>query len=125
MLKMKLSYILLFLTVGLVVIISACTKDTVTNVEGMCDTSAVTYSSDVADILNASCAITGCHVSGSQTPLMSDFASASAASTAPNFLGAIKHEAGFTPMPFPPGSSQLEPCKIEMLEAWVEAGSPE
>lgn len=122
---MKLTYQTFVVLVGIFVIISACTKDSIEKNEESCDTVDVTYTSHVAEILNASCAVSGCHVGGGQSPLLVDFLSASEASTSPNFIGSIKHEAGFTPMPFPPGSSQLEQCNIDIIDAWITAGSPE
>jgi len=39
------------------------------------------------------------------------------------FLGAIKHEPGFSPMP--QGQTQLSQCQIENIEAWINNGFPE
>lgn len=37
-------------------------------------------------------------------------------------LGAVRHEAGFSPMP--QGAPQLVDCDIERIAAWIDAGAP-
>jgi len=104
---------------GLVIVIFSCTQDMID--PSACNTSEVTYTDDVASIINGSCAVPGCHVGG-QSPLLTDFASTAVGATGPEFLPRINHEEGFSAMP-PAG--MLEQCEIDIITAWIAAGTPE
>jgi len=113
---------LLFSALLVSVIFVACNKDD----EDPCDTTDVTYTNDVASILNASCAVSGCHVDGNEANAFFSLESYEQAKTAAGFgkmVGAISHEDGFTAMPY--GSDKLEQCSIDKISAWIEDGTPE
>lgn len=83
-----------------------------------CDVSAITYSNDVLPIINASCATTGCHVSGGTGP--GDF-------TNYNELKAKVDNGTFNTrvlvqQNMPPNSS-LSDCELQTLEAWIDSGA--
>lgn len=87
-----------------------------------CDTMDVSFSSDVIPILRNNCF--SCH-SKSNSP---DFANGlsledyeDVVAMSDRIVGAIKHNDGFIPMP--QGKEQLDSCKIETVEAWVNQGS--
>jgi len=40
-------------------------------------------------------------------------------------VGAINHETGFLPMPYPVGSAKLDQCDIDKVTAWITNGAPE
>lgn len=86
----------------------------------------VTYTDDVSQILNASCAIPGCHVSNGNAPFpLETFEETVAAVGFGRILGAINQEAGFVAMPFPPGSPKLPETDIDKITEWIENGTPE
>ncbi len=116
---MKPSYSILLLF-GLFFILHSCTKDKVD--ASACNTTEVTYTDEIASIMNASCAIPGCH-NGDQPPLLVDFTSTSTASTGSSFLPRIRHDEGFSAMP--PDGSKLDQCEIDIITAWIADGSPE
>lgn len=91
-----------------------------------CDTISVSYAADVETVLNNSCY--GCHsnaqsqVAGAGISLESHAnLSSYITNNQERFLGAIKHEAGYSPMP--KGGAQLSECDINKIEAWINGGS--
>lgn len=91
-----------------------------------CETADLTYTSDIASIIDESCATAGCHEMGSSTTFeMHDYATTKAAVDFGRIIGAINHETGFIPMPFPVGSDMIAECDIDQLTAWINDGAPE
>jgi hypothetical protein len=84
-----------------------------------------TYTADIRDILDANCALSGCHDATTQQEgkNLSTYAGAFAASGSEDFLGAIQHKSGFVPMPYQ--SPKLPESQIELLTCWVQNGRPE
>lgn len=80
----------------------------------------VTYTDDAAAILNASCAFSGCHNSGSQVGSLEGYTDAKAFAEFGRMIPAIKHEANYSPMP--KNGNKLSADKIATLEQWVEDG---
>ncbi len=90
-----------------------------------CVTDGVTYTNDIAAILNTNCATTTCH---NDTDLANGFSvegfmKASAAAQFDNFLPSINQDSGFSPMPR--GRDKLDQCDIDKISAWIDAGFPE
>lgn len=86
----------------------------------------MTYTDDIATIINGSCATAGCHnATANFTFPMSNYNELVTAVSFGRILGAINHEAGFTPMPFPLGSDQISECNISKITSWIEDGTPE
>jgi hypothetical protein len=118
-----LSTILLLLTA------TACTadneKDLFNNLP--CDTTQVQYSTFVAPLIAAQCL--QCHsvaagpimgnglVFEGYAPLAQFLQNAS-----PIFLGSIKHQSGFSPMP--KNTSRLPNCDLQKIELWIAQGFP-
>lgn len=121
---MKLSIKSLFLIAGLLTIVYSCDKEVIED-PFTCNTDNVTYDARASAFLNESCALSGCHLTGDNLPTLDNYEDAAAASLLPSFLGAINHQDGFKPMPYPEGSSKLDDCTIMILTAWVEDGSPQ
>ncbi len=95
-------------------------------VEAPCDTLRVEYKEEVELILSANCY--GCHsnaqsqVAGAGISLEGHAnLSSYVANNQARFFGAIKHEAGYSPMP--KGGAQLEECEINKIEAWINEGA--
>lgn len=91
-----------------------------------CVTTDLTYTADIADIINESCATVGCHGMGTTTTFeMHDYTTTKAAVDYDRIIGAINHDADFSPMPYPEGAAKLEQCKIDQITAWITAGAIE
>jgi len=114
---------LLLLVVCLTFFFAACSKDPDTNID--CTGLTPTYNADIKPILDASCAISGCHDAITQQNGydFSNYESAKAGSQGGRFLGAIQHKSDFVAMPY--NLPKLSDDKIQQLTCWVETGSPE
>lgn len=89
-----------------------------------CETTGLTYTNEIADILNTSCAVSGCHASNTTTTFpMGDYAETSVAVGFGRIIGSINHESGFSAMPR--GGSKLDDCTIDKVTAWINDGAPE
>lgn len=90
-----------------------------------CDGVVATYNTTVKGILNASCAINGCHASVAPSAGLdlTTYSKAKASSTDPKFICTINHGAGCNPMP--QGLPKLSDAFIKILTCWVNNGSPE
>ena len=90
----------------------------------VCDTLNVSYQDDVVPILSTSCY--SCHSNGNAPDFafgitFEDYEDVVAGSEL--ILGAIKHQEGYPAMP--KGAGQLDSCSISIIEAWVNAGTPD
>lgn len=111
------------LGIGLVLALGSCNKDDDNPID--CTGLTPTYTNDVKAILDASCAVAGCHdaITVQSGVNLSSFATAFTVSREERFLGAIQHRSGFPAMPF--GGSKLPDATIQILTCWVENGSPQ
>ena len=89
-----------------------------------CDTTMVSFSDDIVPILANNCY--SCH-SNLNAPSFGGGLSledhADVARSAERIIGAVNHADGFLPMP--QGMDKLDPCPVNLLEAWAEAGTPD
>lgn len=86
----------------------------------LCDTNKIAYATNIQPIFDKYCK--GCH-SGGAAPkgiLLDTYVGVTAAANSSSLLGAMKHSAGFTPMP--QGGAKLSNCEIRQVEKWIEAG---
>jgi len=91
-----------------------------------CETTGLTYTNDIAPIINGSCASAACHGSGTVTTFpMGNYDETSTAVGFGRIVGAINHDEGFLPMPYPEGSAKIEQCNIDKITAWINDGAPE
>lgn len=88
-----------------------------------CDTSNVTYSNQVKNILQSGGCL-GCHSSGTASGgvILDTHTEAAKQATNGKLYGSIAHSSGFSPMP--KGGSKLDNCKISQIKKWVDAGAP-
>ena len=88
-----------------------------------CDTSGMSFATDIQPILNTNCALSGCHKMGSATGgyILDTYAGVNATVSSGRLLGSVNHAAGFSPMP--KNSSKLASCDINKITAWVNAGA--
>jgi hypothetical protein len=91
----------------------------------LCDTVSFTYTTDVEPIIKANCSFSGCHGNGSQSGgvNLNSYANVVSEAQEAQFLGSIKHEAGFSRMP--QGRSKLSDEQIETIECWIKQNTPE
>lgn len=91
-----------------------------TNCSVNCDTNTFTYSGAVSKIVTKYC--TGCH-SGAAAPKgiqLDNYNGVQAVAANGQLLGAVRHDAGYTPMP--QGGNKLSDCEIRQIEKWIATG---
>ena len=91
-----------------------------------CETTDLTYTSDIASLFNNNCATSGCHVNVGGTSF--SFESHTAIITSPifdNIVPSINHESDVQAMPRPIGSAKLDDCTIDKITSWINDGAPE
>jgi hypothetical protein len=88
-----------------------------------CQITSVSYTADILPVLESKC-IT-CHNNASQLGNITLEGHANVVNYIKNgsFMGSIKHESIFSPMP--KGNSKLDVCTIQKLEKWIAEGYPE
>jgi cytochrome c551/c552 len=82
-----------------------------------CDSTLFTYSGSITKIINTNCI--ACHQSG--IVLLNSYTSVKALVDNGRFLGAIKHQSGFQPMPSP--YVMLSDCDMKKIAKWINAGA--
>lgn len=91
----------------------------------VCDTVNMKFSANVSPILNANCAISGCHTTANKNNAAGyAYDSYSETMNSVNngkLLKSIKHEAGTSQMP--KGSSKMIDCNINIIESWIRRGA--
>jgi hypothetical protein len=87
-----------------------------------CDTQMITYSGDVLPILQSECYV--CHNAASNfgNITLEGYNNLIKYVNTGQFLGAINHESGFSPMP--KNKAQLISCNIEKIAMWISEGAP-
>ena len=92
--------------------------------------SSPTYTADVKSIFDANCM--PCHSAEKHKHNidLSSYETTKEASQGKNFLGAIRHEAGYDAMPPPPqpplqDNKKLSDATIEKISCWIQNGMPQ
>ncbi len=80
-----------------------------------CDTAAANYTAVIQPLIGASCAISGCHVAGAQSPDLSSYAGLKAAIERVNIRA-------LTEKSMPP-SGALGTCEQQYLQNWINSGA--
>jgi hypothetical protein len=95
-------------------IVISCSKDDTTTAD--CSGSTPTYTADIAPILNASCALSGCHTAAfpSDGIDLSSYQKAKSASLNGKVLASMKHSSGAKAMPL--GGAKLPDGDIRKVE---------
>lgn len=83
---------------------------------------AVTYTNTISNDLQT-CAVAGCHASGFGFGSYANYEDTKVSIGFGRILGALRHEAGFSPMP--KFGEQWEESKVQRLQDWINAGMPE
>ncbi|HRG34313.1 MAG: hypothetical protein JNK69_03720 [Saprospiraceae bacterium] len=120
---MKLSGLVLI--AGLMLTYSSCSDDTGSSND--CAGVVATYSTTVKSVLDASCALAGCH-SGTTPANGFNFsnytgAKAVATSSGEKLICAINQNSNCSPMP--KGGNKLDVNTIKLITCWVDAGAPQ
>ncbi len=108
----------------IMVAVSSCSKQSEDKLQknNSCDTTNVTYSKDVLTIIKANCY--SCHGDGEADGGISldGYTNLKIHADAGDLEGTINHAPGFPPMP--ENNPQLSDCDINIITAWINAGSP-
>ena len=112
----------------IILTLAACKKENEEHLRGpvVCDTTNIKYAANILPILVANCY--ECHGNGQSQegpggPVNFDSYSGTKKQVDNNnLINAIKHTAGFTPMPF--GKPMLSACDIDKIQAWINNGAP-
>jgi len=122
---------LLFLAIMSLIIV-ACGEDEPDPMPVDCDTVGMTYTDDIAAIIDKSCAAAnGCHIDGTLATFeMHDYATTKIAVDNPNWniVASINQEMGVIPMPYATAtttSDKIPQCDIDQITAWIDAGAPQ
>ena len=113
------------LLVVLSALIWSCTKGSQDVLSGgaTCDTTAMTYATDVVPILQANCYT--CHgngnTAGSGGILLEGYANLKPYATNGQLVGNISWAPGYVDMPY--GGSKLPSCEINTIIDWVNRGA--
>ncbi len=84
-----------------------------------CDTTAVSYKTDIEPILQGNCSITGCHVAGGSGPgIFTNHAGVMEKVNNGTFRTRVLDRKDM-----PPGAP-LTDCQLKLIRAWLDAGSP-
>lgn len=115
------------LLIGIVpLVMNACYYDSIQELypnPTACDTTNVTYSSDVWPVINANCV--SCHSGpgASGNIRLANYDEIVIQANNGNLMGAINHESGYSPMP--KGGFKLPECDITKIQIWIDDGTPD
>lgn len=102
--------------------LSSCYKDNEEDLypDNNCNTTNVSFSATVWPAINNNCV--SCHsgAGASAGIRLGNYNEVVAAVDGGRFLGAIKHENGFSAMP--QGAAKLSDCAISQIDAWIAQG---
>ncbi len=87
-----------------------------TQPQELCDSLDVTYDAFVKATVDVRCNTQSCHAASAGGFKLGTYEEVKTAAMKENFLGAIKHEQGFTSMPI--GSAKLSDEEIQRFECW-------
>lgn len=104
-------------------LLTSCYKDNEEDLypgDNECVTENVSFSATVWPAINNNCV--SCHsgAGASAGIRLGNYNEISAAIDGGRFLGAIKHQQGFSAMP--PSGQKLSECTISQIEAWIQQG---
>ncbi len=90
--------------------------------EGGCDTTDISYAANILPIMQNNCY--RCHDARNNQGniTLEGYANLKVYADNGRLLGAIRWDAGFSPMP--QDASKLSDCTISQVEAWINAGAP-
>ena len=130
--KMSSKISTLFLTLAVSVSLTSCYYDTEEELypdsgSVVCDTTSVSYTTDIVPIMNSKCSYSGCHAGANAAagiPLetyagVKEYIDADKA----RFISSIIWDGNASNMP-KGASSKMIDCNINTIKAWINAGYP-
>ena len=87
-----------------------------------CDTTNVTYNATVLPLLQLNCYVCHSAAANNGNITLEGYSNLKRFVDNGQFLGAIKHQPGFSAMP--QNAPKLLECNIEKIETWVNNGAP-
>ncbi len=87
-----------------------------------CNTTNITYSMDIVAVLQSNCYVCHSQAANQGGITLEGYNNLKSYVDNGRFLGAIKHDAGYSPMP--QGAPQLPDCQIAQIEQWISDGAP-
>lgn len=118
---MKRVLFLMTITVMVSIFLDSCYYDNGDELGRACDTTTVKYSDEIRSMIDLNCI--ECHgAGGTANPKLDSYDEVLIQAENGAFLGVIKHDPGFSPMP--QNRPQLDPCQIRQVEIWIDDGAP-
>lgn len=112
---------LIFFVASSIILINACTKDSVSEEEVDADCSeTISFQSDINQMIQQSCATSGCHNAGAASAGFVFEEYQQIADNADIMLKTIRHESDVANMPV--GGDKLPDSFIEKFFCWIEQG---
>jgi uncharacterized membrane protein len=124
----KYSMMLLFAAVFVILAVNRCYYDSeeylFPEISNNCDTTSVTFSQTVSEILNNKCL--SCHSNTAAAALggnikLESYADVKARADDGKLLGAITHAQGYIAMPL--GAQKMDDCSIGAIQKWIQEGA--
>jgi hypothetical protein len=119
------SKLLFALTVATSLFLTSCYNDNEEDLypAGACELTAVTYATTIKPIMQASCAMAGCHnnATASAGVRLEDYPGLKTIATSGQLIGAINHSSGFSAMP--KNMAKLSQCQLDQIKKWVDDGA--
>lgn len=116
--------IILFLSITALLFFSACYKNNLADLteNTTCDTTNLTYSTNIEPILKNNCTNSGCHENtAALTFPLTTYEDVKMIALDGRLLRSLRHQVGVAAMP--KGMSQLDSCTINKIEAWINQGT--
>lgn len=100
--------------------LSGCYRDKEDLLYGVtaCEPATVSYQTDIAPLIAASCATSGCHVQGSNSVIFENYNNVKAKVDDGSFVQRVLVNGDM-----PPGTP-LTDCQIAFIQQWVDNGAP-
>lgn len=111
-----------FLLLVLMALLAGCYYDTEEELypSRFCELTGVSYAQHIAPIVQARCAIPGCHVAGGSGPgAFTSYSAVKAAVDQGSFRTVVLDSRAM-----PPGSP-LTACQLDQVRIWLDAGAPD
>jgi hypothetical protein len=86
--------------------------------ETNCEPAGVSYQNDIAPLISASCASSGCHVQGSNSVIFENYNNVKAKVDDGSFVQRVLVNGDM-----PPGTP-LTDCQIAFIQQWIDNGAP-
>ena len=111
----------ILITAIFLVIMISCAYDNEEDLYGSaeCPPEGVSYKETIEPIIQANCAISGCHITGQQSPVLQTYDQIAA-----NARG-IRSQTSSGIMPPATSGKKLSPNQVNQIVCWIDAGSPE